>query len=125
LIVLDSSGWVEILMARPLAGDFRRRLQDAEIVLVPTIVVYEVYKFALREGSPDDANLAAAKLRDHRVVPLDDRLSLEAAEFSLQHKLSMADAIIYATARAHKATLVTSDEHFANLPGVDYLPATP
>jgi predicted nucleic acid-binding protein len=30
----------------------------------------------------------------------------------------MADAIIYATAKAHRADLVTSDAHFTGLPGV-------
>jgi predicted nucleic acid-binding protein len=34
----------------------------------------------------------------------------------------VADAIVYSAAQAHDATLVTSDEHFANLPGVKYLP---
>jgi predicted nucleic acid-binding protein len=33
----------------------------------------------------------------------------------------MADAIIYATAQHHNAQLVTSDAHFANLPGVVFL----
>jgi hypothetical protein len=32
-----------------------------------------------------------------------------------------ADAIIYATARAHQAELVTSDVHFTGLPGVTIL----
>jgi predicted nucleic acid-binding protein len=30
----------------------------------------------------------------------------------------MADAVIYATARAHRATVVTSDAHFEHLSGV-------
>jgi hypothetical protein len=33
----------------------------------------------------------------------------------------MADAIIYATARAHQAELVTSDAQFIGLPGVTVL----
>jgi len=40
---------------------------------------------------------------------------------SLEHKLPMADSIILATARAYKATLWTQDEHFKNLPGVEYI----
>jgi predicted nucleic acid-binding protein len=30
----------------------------------------------------------------------------------------MADALIYATAQAHQAELITSDAHFSGLPGV-------
>ena len=125
MTVLDSSAWVEILVDGSQADEFERRLRQAAVVLVPAIVVYEVYKFVRRKGSEDEADLAAARLRAHRVVPLDEGLALEAADYSLQHKLSMADAIIYATARAHDATLVTSDEHFAELPGVDYVPPGP
>ena len=33
----------------------------------------------------------------------------------------MADAIIYATARAHGAELVTTDADLADLPGVTFL----
>jgi predicted nucleic acid-binding protein len=32
--------------------------------------------------------------------------------------LATADAIIYATARLHKASLLTCDAHFAHLPAV-------
>ncbi|MFT3975091.1 MAG: PIN domain-containing protein [Amaricoccus sp.] len=34
------------------------------------------------------------------------------------HRLATADAIIFATARARNATLVTCDAHFDGLPGV-------
>ncbi|PPQ26313.1 PIN domain-containing protein [Rhodopila globiformis] len=33
-----------------------------------------------------------------------------------------ADAIVYATARAYEADLLTCDRHFENLPGVWYRP---
>ncbi|MBI3633182.1 MAG: PIN domain-containing protein, partial [Candidatus Vogelbacteria bacterium] len=35
----------------------------------------------------------------------------------------MADAIIYATAHAHQATLVTNDADFKGLPKVSYISA--
>ena len=125
MTVIDSSGWVEMFTDGPRAGAFLGRLQAAEGVIVPTVVLYEVYKILYRETTVDQANLAAARLRQYHRAPLDEQLALEAADFSLQHGLPMADAIIYATARAHDATLVTSDVHFADLPGVDYLPAAP
>jgi predicted nucleic acid-binding protein len=40
------------------------------------------------------------------------------------HKLATADAIIFATARARGATLLTCDAHFEGLPGVDFMPKT-
>ena len=121
MIVMDSSGWVEVFMAGPRLTEFQRRLQEAEGVLVPTVVLYEVYKLARREASEDLANEVAGELKSHQLVPLDEGLALEAADYSLQHRLPMADAVVYATARAHQAVLVTGDEHFAGLPGVEYL----
>jgi predicted nucleic acid-binding protein len=40
------------------------------------------------------------------------------ADFSAELKLSFADAIISATARFHQVELVTSDNHFKDLPAV-------
>jgi predicted nucleic acid-binding protein len=48
-------------------------------------------------------------------------LAIEAARLSLQHKLPTADAIIYATALMHGATLYTFDAHFKGLAGVEFL----
>ena len=52
------------------------------------------------------------------VIALDTRLALAAANISMRHKLAVADAIIYATADAYGATILTCDAHFQGLPGV-------
>jgi len=49
---------------------------------------------------------------------------LLAADIAREHKLAMADAIIYATARQYQATLVTSDARFESLPQVLFYPKT-
>jgi predicted nucleic acid-binding protein len=51
-------------------------------------------------------------------VPVDETLSLEAADYSLSHGLHFADALIYATARHYGAALHTSDE---DLKGLKYV----
>jgi len=125
LTVIDSSGWIEIFTGGPLAGAFRQRVEGAKALLVPTIVLYEVYKVIRREASEEQADEAAAWLKGLTLIPLDDRLALEAADYSLRHRLSLADAVVYATAQAHHATLITSDEHFRGLPEVEYLSEAP
>jgi predicted nucleic acid-binding protein len=40
---------------------------------------------------------------------------------SLEHRLAMGDAVVYATAILNDAVLVTSDSDFAAIPGVIYL----
>ena len=70
--------------------------------------------FPLKGSTAADRFLSAA-LRA-RVVPIDERLALLAARISLDRRLAMADAMIYATALAAGAQLVTSDAHFKGLP---------
>jgi predicted nucleic acid-binding protein len=118
--LVDSSGWIEFLADGPLADEYARVLEAGDL-LVPSIVLYEVYKVIRREVSEEAALLAVARMRQGTVVALDETAALEAADASLLHGLAMADAIVYSAAQAHEATLVTSDEHFANLSGVTYL----
>ena len=118
--VVDSSGWVEYLGSGPKADEFAKYLESPETLLLPTIVVYEVYKKMLREQSMMLAErfLSTAFNFQDREIVLDVSLAALAAKTSLRSNLPMADAIIYATAQAHQAELVTSDAHFSGLPGV-------
>ena len=59
-----------------------------------------------------------------RIVPLDTDIAIAAAKACRSHKLATADAVIFATARAHDAELLTCDRDFENLPGVIYVPKT-
>ena len=56
------------------------------------------------------------------VRALDTRIALSAADLAIRNKLSMADAIVYATALAVDGQLVTSDAHFKGLPEVLFWP---
>jgi toxin FitB len=118
--VVDSSGWVEFLGGGPKADAFGKYLEKPEAVLLPSIVVYEVYKKMVREQTADLAErfLSHAFGFHERELPLDISLAASAARVSLATNLPMADAIIYATAQSHQAELVTSDAHFTGLPGV-------
>jgi predicted nucleic acid-binding protein len=70
-----------------------------------------------RDLSEERAIEATAALRRATIAAVDETLALEAADISLNHGLAIADSIIYATARRHGATVVTSDTDFADLPG--------
>jgi predicted nucleic acid-binding protein len=122
-VVVDSSGWVEYFGDGPKAAAFARYLDKPEFVLLPTTVVYEVYKKLSRERSSEMAQrfLSEATGFDERIIPLDIPIAEFAAQVSLETKLAMADAIIYASARQHRVVLVTLDAHFAGLPWVEIL----
>ena len=123
LAIVDSSGWVEYMGAGPKADSFARYLNFPEYLLLPSVIVFEVYKKVSREQGKNlaDTFLSLAFGFDDRLIALDLELSILAARTSLDTHLPMADAIIYATAQYYKAQLVTSDAHFANLPGVVFL----
>lgn len=122
-IVVDSSGWIEYLGAGPKADSFAAYLESQAVLLLPSIVVYEVHKKIYREkgkGKADEFISHAFGFGD-RLLTLTLEISVAASKESLDSRLSMADAISYATARKHSAQLITSDTHFVDLPGVTIL----
>lgn len=118
--VFDTSAWIEKFIGSALGWRLDAELPDAAQCIVPTIVQLELAKWLARERSEDVADLAIAYTLTCVVVPLDTALALSAAELCKRHKLSTADAIVYATALAGHAALVTCDAHFEDLPGVLY-----
>lgn len=84
-------------------------------------MLYEVYKKTKRERNEESALLAIAAMQQCWVVPLDETLALQAGDLALQHNLPMADAIVYATAQAGNAKVITHDSHFAQLPCVEFI----
>jgi predicted nucleic acid-binding protein len=115
LFLVDSSGWIELLADGPLANRFAPYFEREEKLVVPVIVLYEVYKKLLSAGGSAADRFLSAALRS-RFVPVDERLALSAARISLDLRLAMADAMIYATALAAGAQIITSDSHFQGLP---------
>ena len=123
MILLDSYGWIEYFTEGPLAGKYARYIEEVseENTVIPIIVVYEVYKRIKGKLSEEKALEAYAQLMRAKVVPVDVRLAIEAADFSLKLGLGMADAIIYATAKREGAKLVTSDEHFKGFEDIEFI----
>ncbi len=117
-VLVDSSGWLEYLTNDTKADSFASYLEGQLVVLVPTVVVYEVRKILRIRQRNTLADTFLSHALGKTVVPFDDLLAIKSAELSVHHKLSMADAIIYATARHYEAQLITSDAHFTNLPRV-------
>lgn len=119
-VVVDSSGWIEYFTGGPNCDHFAAAIQDEDELVVPAITITEVYRWVLREASAADALTVAASMKQGRVVPLDDRLAVIAAEISHKHRLRLADGIIYATARTASAELLTQDGDLEGLSGVRY-----
>lgn len=69
-----------------------------------------------RDIGEERAVEAVSALRRATIAPVDESLTLEAADVSLAHGLAMADALVYATARRFGARLVTGDTDFESFP---------
>lgn len=121
MIVVDSCGWLEYFSDGPRADRYYHYLKDANKLIVPTIVIYEVYKKIKRSVNEEKALLAVAQMQSSVIIAFKNGLVLMAADLSIKNNLPMADAIVYATALVEDAKLVTSDEHFKGLAGVEFI----
>jgi predicted nucleic acid-binding protein len=118
--IIDSSFWLEYF-AGTQAGDIVSDIiEKPNELIVPTITVYEVFKKLLIERNEDDALLAVGYMRQGNIIDLTEELSLSAAGISKNHKLPMADSIIYATTLKYNCILWTQDRHFKDLKFVNY-----
>jgi predicted nucleic acid-binding protein len=119
--VVDTSAWLEWLSDSALGRKVGLELPSTEGWIVPTIVQYELARCLTREVSEDAADDTIAFSTECVVTSLSTRLAVQAAEIAKDHALAMADAIIYATAVAMGADLLTCDAHFAKLPRVVHI----
>ena len=121
LTVVDSSGWIEFFTDGPQADDFAPAIEASSQLIVPSLSLLEVFQWVLREHGESAAIQATALMQRGQVAELSAQLALEAAQLGLAHRLPMADSVILATARRHKARLLTLDSDFADLSDVVWI----
>ena len=119
--VVDSSGWLEYFAGGPNADFFAEAVEAVDELVVPTVSLYEVFKRVLQQRGEGDALQAVALMQQGSVVELSAPIALDAARTSAELGLPMADSMIFATARAHQATLWTQDSDFDGIEGVRYV----
>ena len=124
MIIVDSCGWLEWFSDGVLARKYQKYLENKNELLVPTIVLYEVYKILKREVGEEKALLAFGHMKISEVIHFDENLALRAADISLLHNLAMADAIVYAASLENNCRLITSDRDLKSLPQVTFISKT-
>lgn len=120
--VIDSSCWLEYFAGTRVGDLVSQTVEDTESLIVPSITLYEVFKKLLQETDEDKALFAVAHIKQGKVVDLDADLAILAARIGKDHRLALADSLIYATARKFGCTLWTQDRHFEGLEAVKYFP---
>ncbi len=118
--VVDSSAWLEYFANGPNASFFAEPIEDIETLVVPTLILFEVFKRVLQQRDESTALEVAAVMQQGTVVELEATIALNAARLSVELGLPLADSVILATARQFGAELWTQDADFDGIDGVRY-----
>jgi uncharacterized protein len=112
MILVDTSAWVEYLIDSKTGRKVEKLLPPRDQWLVPTIVQLELAKWLARETDEQRTDRTLAFSQMCVIAPLTTPLAYAAATLCRFNHLATADAIVYATAQAHGAKLLTCDAHF-------------
>ena len=123
MIALDSFGWIERFTSGPKATKYNKIIdqREPEEIITSVVVLYEVYRKIKKLKGEQMALENIVILTQTTIVPLDQSLVLEAADYNLDYGLHFSDALVYATARHYEAVLYSSDEHFKEIPFVNLI----
>jgi len=114
--LLDTSAWLALMEGETGADEVERILREERVIL-PFLVLLEVYYVSFREGGEKaaDRRYALMKSLDVELLWEVDETLLTAGRFKALYKLSLADALIAAFAKTRKATLVHRDPEYEPL----------
>jgi predicted nucleic acid-binding protein len=118
--VLDASCWIEFFLGSDAAAPYAKLVASTRVI-VPSITIFEVSRELLRRFGNEHTLRAISLMQQHKVVPLTSDVALSAAQIAIDLKLSSADAIVYATAWQHRASLYTHDIDLNGLDNVVYI----
>ena len=113
--IYDTRFFIEYFYTKDknLQRKMRDNLREARKRLISVITLHEVYKLTLEREGRETAKLRVTVLgRDFKVVNVDSKIAVEAAEIRSKHRIPMADSIIAATAKMLNLPVITDDKHF-------------
>ncbi len=120
--LIDSSCWIEYFAGTDFCKSYTDKIEQIDNVIVPAIVIYEVFKKLLTETNESKALIAIAHMQLGKVIDIDSNIAMLAAKLSLSYKIPMADSLILAVSRKFQAKIYTHDEHFSHIKDVIYIP---
>lgn len=120
MTILDSSCWLEYFLDGKRADSYAAIIEGNGEIIIPAIVLHEVFKVVMRADNEDSALAAAGVLQQFPVIPVDENIAMYSAKLGQEYNLAMADSMILATAHIHHATLWTQDTDFKDMENVKY-----
>ena len=96
MICVDSNGWIERFADGPKSIRYNKVIDQVESgdIVTPVVILYEVYRKIKKIRGEEDALEATAALSQTLVVAVDHTIALEAADYSLEYGLHIADALV-------------------------------
>ena len=117
LFLLDTSSWLTY-MEEEEGVDRVEEILRTERVLLPFVVLLEIYYISYRERGEEIANRRYALLKSLDIEflwNLDEPILLMAGRFKALYRVSLADAIIAAVAKIKGAILIHKDPEYEAL----------
>lgn len=127
MLCFETSFLIDWFRGQAYAREFLEDTPSDERLQVPTVVVHELLVGALGTGGyPSTADDLCDNLAHTEFVPLTTTAAEEAAEIRVTltgegKKIGAVDSLIAGTARDTSATLVTTDDHYTRVDGLDVL----
>ncbi len=88
--VVDSSAWLSYFADDANAGIFSEPIEHVHSLIVHGITIMEVFKCIMRQGGEDMALEAIAHMQLGKVIPPDNRLAIDAAQYGVDCKLPLS-----------------------------------
>jgi predicted nucleic acid-binding protein len=126
-VVLDTSAWTDFLSGGPAVGAIEALLASRRVGTC-VISVAELADIYHRQGRVrewrEDVELVedASDILPIRVPVAAQAGALKVRQRKVAPSFGLIDAVIWETARFHHATLLTGDQGFRGLAGVEMLP---
>lgn len=116
--IIDSTFWIEYFANYNYIEILNPLLEDQQKVIIPTLIITEVYKKLFLIMYYDTAKIYISQFLSFKIVENDVNIAVESSELGIKHKPPLADSIIYATAIKFITEIYTFVKHFEGLPNV-------
>jgi len=112
-VLLDSCVWIEYFNGSAKAKKAVKYIESKETIIVSTINITEIYRHILTKKSIKEADAFTNRILQRAYIfPVSLETGVLSAQLKHEHKMTLGDALILATALLKKARLVTFDSDF-------------
>ena len=118
--VLDSFAWIEYFRGSSKARAIREHVEGNVPIYTPSVCLTEIKAKYLNEGRDPSERISFIMERS-LIIDIDSKVALAAADVKKRYGLHTVDALVYASAQSKGVTLVTGDNHFRKLSGVEMI----